>query len=493
MSGHDETAATKKHEVRLTVLLKWSEAPQKYKKTLEQVLQTWAGKQHWDCKSVDVLKDGKDGKAVIVFTPASAGDKLQQLFGMELKSKDNKTTVTIMPERPEVDAQSPEDALEKVKPARESSETTQNTSLNDGMNVTERKVDGEQTRTSSVATLQHEQSLHLESSGSSSSAAFPTAAVKTDASSVPAGGLISSTPASQPHHHEQMVEQSSSSSSEAGSTRPDGKLTCSIPVGHFWYLNQIYKKKIEQIQKHNGVQMNGNVIVTFEGNQEGIEKAVSEFTALVQKYSGEATSSLFHLKDVKQEHLDDIPNVLQKFKKLLFTVSSEEILVWGPRQDLDTFKSSLKVAQKTINTRNLHEESVFKPQNTSPNIIMNISDPLLNDGLTMEQSQWTLMTSYHGGQVSKIEKKYGVYFKTSEIDQGRVKVKPCYKESEGNSSMESHASRALLKLHQRISTSVLNFTQHLGDTNPPKRRNNGDGSEQDEKQVGRAPRLFTEV
>ncbi|KAM3622400.1 uncharacterized protein V6R79_024267 [Siganus canaliculatus] len=405
MSGHDETAATKKHEVRLTVLLKWSEAPQKYKKTLEQVLQTWAGKQHWDCKSVDVLKDGKDGKAVIVFTPASAGDKLQQLFGMELKSKDNKTTVTIMPERPEVDAQSPEDALEK----------------------------------------------------------------------------------------EQMVEQSSSSSSEAGSTRPDGKLTCSIPVGHFWYLNQIYKKKIEQIQKHNGVQMNGNVIVTFEGNQEGIEKAVSEFTALVQKYSGEATSSLFHLKDVKQEHLDDIPNVLQKFKKLLFTVSSEEILVWGPRQDLDTFKSSLKVAQKTINTRNLHEESVFKPQNTSPNIIMNISDPLLNDGLTMEQSQWTLMTSYHGGQVSKIEKKYGVYFKTSEIDQGRVKVKPCYKESEGNSSMESHASRALLKLHQRISTSVLNFTQHLGDTNPPKRRNNGDGSEQDEKQVGRAPRLFTEV
>ncbi|KAM3621739.1 uncharacterized protein V6R79_015367 [Siganus canaliculatus] len=374
-------------------------------------------------------------------------------------------------------------------------------STNNGIDFRDHSADGDkQIEPLPVSRPHDEQNQHLQQSRSSSSDAFSTTAVEPHTSSVPTNGptsahhaltqqaegftgarkknvtgqpddLRSPSPVSEPQHvQEQVVEQGNSNSSEEGSTPPDRKLTCSVPVGHFWYLNQIYKKEIEQIMTRNGVRMKADVSVTFEENQGGgkEENAVSVFTDLMKKCSGETTSADFHFKHVKQEGWDDIPEGLEKSKKLLFTVSSEEILVWGPPQDLDAIKKSWKEAQKTTNT--------------SPNIIMNISDPLLNDGLTMEQSQWKLMTTYLEGQVSKIQKKYGVNFKTSEIDQGRVNVKPCYKGPGGNSSMESHASRALLKLHQRISTHF-NSTHPLGDTDSLKSRNSGDGSEQDEERA----------
>ncbi|XP_044078223.1 E3 ubiquitin-protein ligase DTX3L-like [Siniperca chuatsi] len=264
----------------------------------------------------------------------------------------------------------------------------------------------------------------------------------------------------------QLVEQSSPSSSAAVSTAGDE--TRSVPVGHFWYLSHIYKEELERIEKENGVQMVAEVNVTFKAIQKdgGPTNALSEFITLVQKCLGESDGSSIPLKYVDSEEWKDTLNIIQrKETKLLLTLSSEEMTVCGPRQSQDAVIKSLNATQKILtNTSTSAGESTWASQDTSLNIGMSIKDPLVNDGLTMEEGYWRLMTTSFNEQVAKIKAKFGVDFKESGIGQGKVEVKPCYKRSGGNASMESHAVRALLHLYQKIATSPVSFTQHLSAT-----------------------------
>uniref|UniRef100_A0A671YDH1 E3 ubiquitin-protein ligase n=2 Tax=Sparus aurata TaxID=8175 RepID=A0A671YDH1_SPAAU len=74
------------------------------------------------------------------------------------------------------------------------------------------------------------------------------------------------------------------------------------------------------------------------------------------------------------------------------------------------------------------------------------------------------MTTSFSDEVDKIKKKFSVDFKDLGVHHGKVNVKAHYKRSGGNSSMESHAVRALLHLCQKIATSPKNITQHQGAT-----------------------------
>ncbi|KAM6946962.1 uncharacterized protein PEZ65_000673 [Lycodopsis pacificus] len=241
-----------------------------------------------------------------------------------------------------------------------------------------------------------------------------------------------------------------------------GAEQCTCSVNHFWYVNHIYKEEIKRIEKENGVKIMAEVNVTFQVDQKDgdPQKALSEFTSLVQKCLGKSDVSIIPLKEVNPEEWKGTVNIIQrKDNKLLLTVSSEEMTVWGPRQSQDAIRKSLTA---TTNTSTCVGESTWPSQDTSPNIGMSIKDPLVNAGLTMEERYWKLMTTSYEEQVAKIKAKFGVDFKESCTSQGKVEVKACYKKSGGNASMESHAVRALLHLYQKITTSPLSFTQQRG-------------------------------
>ncbi len=84
----------------------------------------------------------------------------------------------------------------------------------------------------------------------------------------------------------------------AGSTAEEETCTCPLPVSHFWYVNHIYTKEIQQIEKDNGVFMDAEVHVTFKANEKtgGSQKALSDFINLIQKCFRESDSSVLPFK-----------------------------------------------------------------------------------------------------------------------------------------------------------------------------------------------------
>ena len=255
-------------------------------------------------------------------------------------------------------------------------------------------------------------------------------------------------------------EQSSSVSTEEEKKE---EVACTLSVGPFWYVSHIYKKEMERIEKENGVKITADVQITFQAEKDGSpQKALSEFTSLVQKYSSDLEASHIPLKHVDPEELKEVMKITQRIgSKLLLTLTPKEMISWGPRQSQDTFRKS---TQKMLNISTSVVESGEVSHDTSLNIGMSIKDPLVNAGLTMEENYWKLMTTYYVKQVAKIKTKFGVDFKESGISQGKVEVKVCYKRSVENASMESHALRALLHLYQKIATSPLNLTHLPGAT-----------------------------
>ncbi|XP_036956936.1 E3 ubiquitin-protein ligase DTX3L-like [Acanthopagrus latus] len=275
--------------------------------------------------------------------------------------------------------------------------------------------------------------------------------------------LPSSSVSEQQHDQEPPVEQSGSSSSAAVSTREE-KICCVLPVVHFWYVNHIFKEDIKRIERRHGVKMNVEVNVTFVGDQkdEGLTEAQSEFTDLVMKRLGEFDGSVTPLKSVNTEEFKDALKMIQRPEnKLLVSLSSDEMTIYGPKPIPTAISKSLNAAPtSSANTYSSAAESQVR----SLNIGRSINDRLVNNGLNMHESHWKLMTASFSDNIDKIKKKYGVDFKDSGIHHGKVNVKAHYKRSGGNASMESHAVRALLHLCQKIATSPKNITQHRGAT-----------------------------
>lgn len=140
-----------------------------------------------------------------------------------------------------------------------------------------------------------------------------------------------------------QVEQSSFSSAGAVSTAGEETFTCSVPVGHFWYVNHIYKEEIQRIKKENGIKMEAEVIVKFVADKDGCpKKASSEFISLVQKCLSESSGSVIPLKYVDPEEWKDSLKIIKRpEKKPLLTLSSEEMTVCGPRQKQDAISKYL--------------------------------------------------------------------------------------------------------------------------------------------------------
>ncbi|XP_069011456.1 E3 ubiquitin-protein ligase DTX3L-like [Embiotoca jacksoni] len=237
-----------------------------------------------------------------------------------------------------------------------------------------------------------------------------------------------------------------------------------VQLVHFWYVNNVYKQEVERIKKENGANMITDVKVTFEADQKDgtPHKAFTEFTNVVQKCLSEFSGEAIPFKNVDPDQWSAALKIIQrKPNKLLVTVSSEEMIVCGPRLSVDAVKS-VSPTQNT-NTNASVQVREGTSEDTSSKIGMTIKDDLV-DGLTIEKRYWKLITTSFKEKVEKIKAEFDVDFKESGTSQGKVHVKAFYKGAVGNPSMVSHAVRALLRLYQKIATSPLKLTQPRGAT-----------------------------
>ncbi|XP_036956935.1 uncharacterized protein LOC119021069 isoform X2 [Acanthopagrus latus] len=127
--------------------------------------------------------------------------------------------------------------------------------------------------------------------------------------------------------------------------------TCDIPILHYWYVNQAYKREIERIEKESGGKIMAEMKLTFEPHQKDGNPnfAFSEFINLVQKCSAESSGFTFPLRKVNPEGLKNTMEIIQRPEnKLWIALSSEDMTVCGPRESQDAIRKSLNAEDKTL-------------------------------------------------------------------------------------------------------------------------------------------------
>ncbi|XP_013767952.1 E3 ubiquitin-protein ligase DTX3L-like isoform X2 [Pundamilia nyererei] len=396
------------------------------------MLQTWFNKciPNVDCSVKRILKDGR---VVINIKPAPAITELQKLSKETLTEKETekgagkgkKTTVTIT-------------SISLTLPSPEL-----DTQLLTEDDSSEQDQQGEQSETGSTAGDQmgasfmpktkneHIQPGKESNTGSTTEEDSGTSPMCLQTEQVQVGKQSSRDPAG-----EEMY-------------------TCSVPVGHFWYVNHMYEEEMKLIEKENGVKIRADVKVRFEEDQKhgSPDNAREEFANLVQKSLVESSGSVIPLKFIESDQWGDaLKTIQEKENKLLVTLTSETMTVRGPGQSQEAIKKFLNAdTHRKRNTDASHQEYERETQE-SLKIDMTIKDDFPHAGLIIEKTFWKLMTNSYNKQIEKIKAKFNVAFKDSDIDQGKVNVTAFYKK-EGNASMESHALRALLCLHQRFVSS----------------------------------------
>uniref|UniRef100_A0AAQ6IBK8 E3 ubiquitin-protein ligase n=1 Tax=Anabas testudineus TaxID=64144 RepID=A0AAQ6IBK8_ANATE len=463
-------SSSQEEETLVTLSVKWSAShrSQKLKFQLEQILQTWFNRRKPDT-DCSVVKTLGDESFLIKIKPAPAMKDLQELNGQTLTHKDGKTVIimSISLTPPQLETQIPAPALKNIPPS----------SLSQPQDQQMRQLgqNGFSSAAAAVSTAREETSTKelQELNRQTSNDWKPVTVMSMSASQpqqkthIPEGALLTLAPSSMSEQQDvlmNVVEQSTAAA--AVSTAGEETCTCPVPVGHFWYMNNIYKEEIKNIEKKNGVKIMAEVMLTFEPDQKNgdPQKALSEFTDLAQKCIGETNGSTVPLKFVDPDAWSDTLRVIQRSEnKVLVTLTSEEMTICGPSQRQEAICQSINATQKFKNTNNSAGETSFGSQDTSPKISMNINDPLARAGLGIEKSLWNLITDSFSENIDMIKRKFGVEFKVSEsASDGKVSVRASYRGLGGNESMESHAVRALLRLCQKVITSPMNFVQPPG-------------------------------
>ncbi|XP_024232638.1 E3 ubiquitin-protein ligase DTX3L isoform X3 [Oncorhynchus tshawytscha] len=246
-----------------------------------------------------------------------------------------------------------------------------------------------------------------------------------------------------------------------------------VPLNHFVYMNQAYRKEMEDIEKRNGVKINAEVKVSIKedtqktGRNVMLTKAHQEFSDLFQKYVVDLDSISTHLTPGDPGDLmNTLKNIQNEETRLVLNVSANGCVVFGPAQSIMAVEKALGM-KTTVMTFGMDHSSTEKasgfaggPVLRSPKtpwlIGMDIKDPLLSHGLAMDQTHWDLMISAFHEKITAIKNKFRVDFMV-EKSPGKVKIKtrPTTSHTPPAVSLESHAIRALMHLYQKVATSAM--------------------------------------
>ncbi|XP_064822212.1 E3 ubiquitin-protein ligase DTX3L-like isoform X2 [Oncorhynchus masou masou] len=251
------------------------------------------------------------------------------------------------------------------------------------------------------------------------------------------------------------------------------EITFPVPLIHFVYLNQAYRKEMEDIEKRNGVEINAEVKVSIKedtqktGRDVMLAKAHQEFSDLFQKYVVDLDSISTHLTPGDPGDLmNTLKNIQNEETRLVLNVSANGCVVFGPAQSIMAVEKALGM-KTTVMTFGMDHSStekasgfaggpVLRSPKTPRMIEMNIKDPLLSHGLAMNQTHWDLMKSAFHEKITAIKNKFRVDF-MEEKYPGKLKIKtrPTTSHTPPAVSLESHAIRALMHLYQKVATSAM--------------------------------------
>ncbi|XP_065327039.1 uncharacterized protein LOC134628215 [Pelmatolapia mariae] len=444
-------------EAHIVLSIKWIKSDDELQKgkrlktRLQIMLQTWFNK----CKhkvECSVERMLKDGRVVIKTKPVPVLTELQKLSKQTLTGRDGNsvtiTSISLTLPSPELDTQVPEDASMNLPPSVPDPQIDQ---VQLGKQSNTGSAGGEQTGAAEDASTNHPpfvpapQTAHIQ----------PGKQSNTGSTAEKDSGI---SPVSEPQTDQVQVGKQSSTVSAGEEMH-----SCSVPVGHFWYVNHMYEEEMKRIEKKNGVKIMADVKVRFEEDQKHgrPDRALDEFANLVQKSLVESSGSVIPLKFIESDQWGDALKTIQKKEnKLLVTLTSETMTVRGPTHSQEAMKKLLNAdTEQKRNTDASREEYEREIQDTSLKIDMTTKDHLMHTGLTMEESYWKVMITSYSEKVTRIKDKFNVDLKESDIGQGKVNVKAVYKKDEGNASMESHAARELFHLYQKTATSPMNFSQ----------------------------------
>lgn len=250
-----------------------------------------------------------------------------------------------------------------------------------------------------------------------------------------------------------------------------------VPLIQFVYLNQAYRKEMEDIEKRNGVKISAEVKLSIKedtqktGRDFMLTKAHQEFSDFFQKRVVDLDSISTHLTPGDPGDLMNmLKNIQNEETRLVLNVSANGCVVFGPAQNImavnKAFGMKTTVMTFGMDHSSTEEASGFAggPVSRSPKtprmIGMDIKDPLLLHGLAMDQTHWDLMKSAFHEKITAIKNTFGVDF-MEEKSPGKVKIKTRPTTSPAV-SLESNAIRALMHLYQKVATSAMSF--HLLDT-----------------------------
>ncbi|XP_028854281.1 uncharacterized protein dtx3lb.2 isoform X5 [Denticeps clupeoides] len=202
-------------------------------------------------------------------------------------------------------------------------------------------------------------------------------------------------------------------------TKMETSDTMKVPLVQYWYLNQVYRDEMKQIQEKHDVDIDAEVSVSIKTKKGTSSRSLNDADLEIVDLFQKSTKNLISCpSDTIYRNLSQLIEVLKTTPdaaRLMFNVASEHLEVFGPEEHINT-------VQKMLGVQPHSHAAGFEKQERSRTMEIDISRSFLNKGLSMNQTHWDLMQSGYKKQVEDIEEKFGVVFKT-ETKGGTVKVK----------------------------------------------------------------------
>ncbi|XP_073681642.1 E3 ubiquitin-protein ligase DTX3L-like [Garra rufa] len=232
--------------------------------------------------------------------------------------------------------------------------------------------------------------------------------------------------------------------------------TFTLPLSLFWYMQHVFIKDVEHIQKQHGVSICAEVsvtIVTDNSSPDSISKASLDFQNLVQTCVDSFSDATINHNEMDSDKVKQaIHAIQQEDTKMMLTMSASNCLFFGPKKFTDVIKRDTPRVESQFNGKSSAVDfGNISPQSRS-SLDMDIKD--LPTYLEMDKVYWDLMKLSYKEQLSQLETKYGVSLHEETTHKNVIKVQARSKAGQ-HINLESHALRALTQLYQKLASAAV--------------------------------------
>ncbi len=230
-----------------------------------------------------------------------------------------------------------------------------------------------------------------------------------------------------------------------------------VPVLHFWYMLNTYRKELELIEKQHGVCMDSEVSVSFKPTQrsspDSVSKASEDFQKLLTECVDSFSEATINHNDMDSDIVKEtFRNIQSEKTKMMFTMSASDCRLFGPKKFTDLIKRETSREEQQFKDKpNEMDLDNISPQRRS-SLHMDMKD--LQTQLEMDKVHWDLIKLSYEEQLSQLETKYCVSFNEEKVQKNVIKIQARSKGFQ-HINLESHALRALTHLYQKLASAAV--------------------------------------